>query len=59
MLKLPNELLLEVAKTLEGNNGALAALTRSCQRMKPVTEDLMYKTIILPRRMDHKAACLV
>jgi hypothetical protein len=59
MLELPNELLLEVARSLEGDNGALAALTRTCQRMKPITEGIMYKSFILPRGIDHKAACLV
>jgi hypothetical protein len=59
LLKLPNELLLEVAKQLKGDNQALAALMSSCTRLKPVAEGLLYTTITIQRGSKCQAPNLV
>jgi hypothetical protein len=59
LLKLPTELLLEVAKQLEGDNQALAALMRSCKSLKLVAEGLLYTAITIPRSSKYQAPHLV
>lgn len=59
LLELPDELLLEVAKALEGNNQALAAMMRLCRRLKAISEGVLYKDITIKRGDDDNAAYLV
>jgi hypothetical protein len=59
LLELPNELLMEVTKVLEGDNQTLAAMMKSCKRLKALTDGLLYKDIRIGRSQDHKAAYLV
>lgn len=59
LLDLPNELLLEIAKQLEGDNVSLAALVRTCRQLKPITEEPLYRTIADPPYATEGAAYIV
>jgi uncharacterized protein YjiS (DUF1127 family) len=59
LLELPDELLLEVTRALEGDNVALAAMMRSCRHLKAMSEGLLYKDITIQRGDDDKSAYLV
>jgi hypothetical protein len=56
---LVDELLLEVASYLEGNNHALGRLIRTSTRFKAISGDLMYRTVEIPRAEEDNLAYLV
>jgi hypothetical protein len=59
LLNLPIEVLLDVAERLQGDNQALAALMRSCKRLKLVAEEFLYTIITIPPKSKYKAPHLV
>jgi hypothetical protein len=56
---LPDELLLEIATYLEGENQALGSLTQVSRRFKVIGGDLLYRTINLPRSREDNTIYLV
>ncbi|KAI4714769.1 hypothetical protein J4E89_000450 [Alternaria sp. Ai002NY15] len=56
---LPDELLLEIAKHLEGDNPTLGNLIRTSRRFKAIGDELLYRTISLPRNRGDSVIYLV
>ncbi|KAI4936966.1 uncharacterized protein J4E92_001691 [Alternaria infectoria] len=56
---LPDELLLEIAKHLEGDNPTLGNLNRTSRRFKAIGDELLYRTISLPRTRGDSVMYLV
>jgi len=56
---LPDELLLEVARHLEGDNPALGSLNQTSRRFKAIGNELLYRTISLPRTRGDSVMYLV
>ncbi|KAI4651929.1 hypothetical protein J4E93_002125 [Alternaria ventricosa] len=59
MNDLPDELLLEVARYLEGDNPTLGSLNRTSRRFKAIGDELLYRTISLPRTRENSVMYLV
>lgn len=58
MNDLPDELLLEIATYLEGENQALGSLTQVSRCLKVIGGDLLYRTINLPRSRENNTIYL-
>jgi len=56
---LPDELLLEVARYLESDNPALGSLNQTSRRFKAIGDELLYRTISLPRARGDNVMYLV